>query len=177
MLNSLITSKTRKKLLLKFFLNGTTKSYLRNLEHEFCESSNAIRIELNRLEEGGLLISELTGNRKYYCANVNHPLFSDINNILKKIVGIDQIIDHVASKIGDLESAFIAGDLAKGRESKIIDLVLVGNTLDNNYIETLATKAEKFISRKIRHIEVTQQQLTEFFANKPLLLIWKTDKF
>ena len=53
MLNSIITSKTRIKLLLKFFLNSNTKSYLRNLEQEFGESTNAIRVELNRLEGAG----------------------------------------------------------------------------------------------------------------------------
>ena len=50
MLETLISSKTRIKLLLKFFLNSKTKSYLRNLESEFGESTNAIRVELNRLE-------------------------------------------------------------------------------------------------------------------------------
>ncbi len=162
--------------MLKFFLNSETKSYLRNLEQEFGESSNAIRLELNRLEEGGFLISELAGNRKYYSANVMHPLFPDINNILKKIVGIDQLIDHVLSNIGQLEAAFIAGDFAKGRDSHIIDLVLVGINLDTQYITSLITKAEEFISRKIRHVEVTQQQLKDFFKDKPLLLIWKNDE-
>ena len=51
MLDTLITSKTRIKLLLKFFLNAQTKSYLRSLEGEFGESTNAIRLELNKFEE------------------------------------------------------------------------------------------------------------------------------
>ena len=80
MLDSIITSKTRVKLLLKFFLNSQTKSYLRNLEQEFGESTNAIRLELNRLEGADLLRSEVTGNRKYFKANTEHPLFNDINN-------------------------------------------------------------------------------------------------
>jgi predicted transcriptional regulator len=71
MLDSLITSKTRIKLLLKFFLNSDNKSYLRNLEQEFGESSNAIRVELNRLEEADLLRSEVSGNKKFFSANTN----------------------------------------------------------------------------------------------------------
>ena len=59
MLDSIITSKTRIKLLLKFFLNSETKSYLRNLEQEFGESTNGIRVELNRLEGAGLLKTEV----------------------------------------------------------------------------------------------------------------------
>ena len=53
MLESLITSKTRIKLLLKFFLNSSTKAYLRGLEAEFGESTKAIRLELNRFEQIG----------------------------------------------------------------------------------------------------------------------------
>ena len=110
MLDTLITSKTRVKLLLKFFLNGNSSSYLRNLENEFGESSNAIRIELNRFEDAGLLTSSLQGNRKYYQANQTHPLYKDINNIVFKYVGIDKIVENVIRKLGDLEKVFLCGD-------------------------------------------------------------------
>jgi len=92
-LDTLITSKTRIKLLLRFFLNSNTSSYLRNLEADFEESTNAIRLELNRFEKAGLLISGMERNRKVFKANTNHPLFPDINNILRKYVGFDQIVD------------------------------------------------------------------------------------
>jgi len=176
MLDSLITSKTRIKLLLKFFLNSQTKSYLRNLESEFGESSNAIRIELNRLENAGLLNTEISGNRKYFMANRAHPLFNDINSIIKKLVGIDNIIDRVVSQIGNLESAYITGDFAKGMDSQIIDLVMVGENLDTGYIETLILKSEEIIKRKIRYLVLTADQMSSFFNNKPALLIWGTEK-
>lgn len=175
MLDSIITSKTRIKLLLKFFLNSQTKSYLRNLEQEFGESSNAIRVELNRLEDAGLLESELTGNRKYFQANTKHPLFKDLNNILKKIVGIDQVIEKIIIQIGELEAAYLTGDFANGRDSQIIDLVLIGVDLDNNYITQLIEKTELIIERKIRHLILTKNQMSDFFRNKPTLLIWKRD--
>ena len=107
MLDTLITSKTRIKLLLKFFLNGNSSSYLRNLETEFGESSNAIRVELNRFENAGLLQSSLQGNKKYYQANQSHPLYKDINNIVFKYVGIDKILDNVIRKLGELEKVFV----------------------------------------------------------------------
>lgn len=175
MLESLITSKTRIKLLLKFFLNSQTKSYLRNLESEFGESSNAIRVELNRLEDAGLLQSEVAGKKKYYTANKLHPLFNDINSIIKKIVGIDHVIESVVSQVGELEKAYITGDFARGVDSQIIDLVLVGNDLDTSFIEGLVTKAEKLITRKIRYLILNAEQMTDFFKNRPVLLIWKKD--
>ena len=84
MLDTLITSKTRIKLLLKFFLNSNASSYLRNLEGEFGESTNGIRLELNKFEKAGLLSSRISGNKKLYSANTAHPLFNDIHNILLK---------------------------------------------------------------------------------------------
>lgn len=176
MLNSIITSKTRVKLLLKFFLNSNTKSYLRNLEQEFGESSNAIRVELNRLENAQLLCSEVSGNKKYFSANTNHPLYRDINNIVKNFVGIDKVIEKVTNHIGNLETAYITGDLARGIDSQIIDLVLVGKELDTAYIEKLIVKTEQLIEKKIRNLILTENQMTDYFKNKPVLLIWKQDQ-
>ena len=176
MLDTIITSKTRIKLLLKFFLNSETKSYLRNLEQEFGESSNGIRVELNRLEGAGMLRTEVIGHRKYFSANTSHPLYNDINNILKKVVGIDKIIERITSQIGKLEAAYLTGDFAIGHDSKIIDLVLVGRELDINYINTLTVKAEEIMDRKIRHLVLNSSQMADYFKDKPALLIWEADK-
>ena len=162
--------------MLKFFLNTQTKSYLRGLEKDFGESTNAIRIELNRFEDAGLLKSEFVGNRKFFRANTKHPLFNDINNILKKFVGIDQIIERVTSKIGNLETAYLTGDFAIGKDSKIIDLLLIGNNLDNKFIDGLIEKAEELIERKIKYLILTSNQMDDFFHDKPALLIWKADQ-
>ena len=78
MIDTLISSKTRIKLLLKFFLNSNNKAYLRNLEEEFGESTNAIRIELNRFEQAGMLTSLSEGNKKVFSANTRHPLFNSV---------------------------------------------------------------------------------------------------
>lgn len=176
MLESLITSKTRIKLLLKFFLNCQTRSYLRGLETEFGESTNSIRIELNKLENAGLLSAAAQGDKKMYFANIEHPLFGDINNILKKFIGIDQIIEQITSQIGDLQAAYLTGDFAIGKDSKIIDLALVGDQLDRPFIDKLVEKSEKLISRRIKYIIVTTEEMALYFLNKPILLIWKSDK-
>jgi DNA-binding PadR family transcriptional regulator len=84
MLNSLITSHTRIRLLLKFFMDGSTKAHLRGLGSEFGESTNGIRVELNRLEKAGLLVSSRSGNKKIYQANPGHPMFEDIHNMIVK---------------------------------------------------------------------------------------------
>jgi len=175
MIEGLITSKTRIKLLLKFFLNSETKSYLRSLESEFDESSNSIRVELNRLEAAGLLQASLEGNKKMFFANKSHPLFNEINNILKKMIGIDQVIEKITSQLVGLQAAYLTGDFAIGHDSQIIEMVLIGHQLDRELIDALVFKAEKFISRPIKYIILSQEELIRVFRNKPVLLIWQAD--
>jgi len=176
MIESLITSKTRIKLLLKFFLNSQTKSYLRSLESEFNESTNSIRVELNRFENAGLLDTAVEGNKKMFFANTTHPLFQDINNILKKFIGIDQIIEQITSQIGDLQAAYLTGDFALGKDSQIIDLALIGDNLDRSFIEKLVEKAENYISRRIKYIILNNEELKQFYSDKPIFMIWKADQ-
>ncbi len=159
MLDTLITSKTRIKLLLKFFLNDNTSSYLRNLENEFGESSNAIRLELNKFEEAGLLKTSVSGNKKLFKANNTHPLFKDIQNILMKYTGLDQVIEEVIQKLGDVERVYLVGDLAKGINSSVVDLIFIGS-LNKNYLTNLIGKSEKIISKKIKYIIYTEEEFS-----------------
>lgn len=175
MLESLITSKTRIKLLLKFFLNFQNTCHLRGLEAEFGESSNSIRLELINLENAGLLNSTIKGNKKLYYANTNYPFFFEINSILKKMVGIDQIIEQITSQVGDLDAAYLIHDLANGNDSTTIELVLIGNNLDQDYIEILVSKAEKFVSRRIICDILTREEMIRKFSKETVLLIWKAD--
>jgi hypothetical protein len=173
MLDSLITSKTRLKLLMKFFINSNTTAYLRNLATEFGESTNGIRQELNRLEEAKLLESEAIQNKKVYHANTNHPYYEDIHHLLLKYVGIDQIVDELVKRVGNLEKAFITNDFAQGNPGKIIDLVLVGTNFDDAYLNQLVKVTETNVSFKIRYITVEPEELSQYIQDKTKsLLIW-----
>jgi len=176
MLDTLITSKTRLKLILKFFLNSNSRAYLRNLESEFGESTNAIRLELNKLESAGLLKTELIGNKKVFRANTGHPLFSDIHNILLKTIGFDQIIDRVVTRLGNVEQAYVTGDFARGIDNPIIDIVLVGREIDREYLMRLAAKTEVLIHRKIRFVIFTPEEFEAYRQNlqpSEMLILWK----
>jgi len=173
MIETLISNKTRIKLLLKFFLNSSTTSYLRGLESEFGDSSNAIRLELNRREKAEMLKSSLSGNKKIFTANTAHPLFKDIHNLILKHVGIDKIINTVADRLGDLDEVYLTGTFAKGIDSQIIDLIFVGN-IEKNYLIQLVEKVEKLIQRKIRYIIYQRDEISDMawkqFSTEPLLL-------
>jgi hypothetical protein len=176
MLETLITSKTRLKLLMKFFLNSNSSSYLRELEGEFAGSTNAIRLELNRFEDAGLLKSYNKGNKKFYQANTAHPLFSDINSLLLKNVGFDKIIKNVIQKLGDVKFVYVVGEFARGIDNHIIDLVFVCEKIDREYLARLVEKVEKLISRKIRYLILNGKEYEDYATNHTqgkVLLLWK----
>jgi hypothetical protein len=174
MLDTLISSKTRIKLLYKFFLNSNTTSYLRGLEEEFNESTNSIRLELNKFESAGFLVSSTEGNKKLFKANTTHPLFKDINSIVLKLTGIDHIIDYILQRIGKLEKVYLVGTLAKGIEGDVIDLVLVGD-INKAYLVELIGKAEKKLNKKIKFISYLPSEFKLDKIKEPglhPLLIW-----
>ena len=110
MLDSLITSKTRLKMLLKFFTNSDSRSYLRRLADEFDESTNSIRLELNNLTGAGYLMSTEIGRTIEYRANTNHPLYPEIKKIVHKYLGLDNIVQNVIKKLGKVQFALVTGD-------------------------------------------------------------------
>lgn len=174
MLESLITSKTRIKLLLKFFLNINNQGYLRSLEHEFNESTNGIRQELNRFEQAGLLLTENEGNKKLYRANTLHPLFKDINSIIRKFVGVEELIEKVIDRLGNVQQVYLEGRIAQGLDSDVIDLIIVGNQIDRNYLSTLVEKAEPLLGKRIRYLVFKEEDAKVYVDkhNKGLVLIF-----
>lgn len=175
MLNSLITSQTRIKLLLKFFLNSNTKAHLRGLESEFGDSTNGIRVELNRLEQAKLLKSTKSGNRKFYQANTEHPLFKDIHNIVLKETGIDRIIERVVSRTGDIVRVYLTGSFARGLNSKFIDLIIVGYNIDREYLGRKVVQARKLSGRHVRYQLLSPDEEVEMLKAKKsdeLLVLW-----
>jgi len=155
MLNTLITSKTRINLLLKFFLNPGTRAYLRELSGEFGESTNAVRVELNRLTEAKILKSSSLGRKIIYRANTQHNLFRDIQNVVRKFVGLDKLVEDLVKRLGSVEQAFVIGDYAKGIDSGLIDVVLIGN-VDKETLDKFVVKTGKLINRKIRPLVLNQ---------------------
>lgn len=173
MLDSLITSKTRIRLLMKFFINSDTTAYLRNLASEFGESTNGIRQELNRFEDANLIDSEVIQNKKIYKANTNHPYFQDIHRLLLKYTGIDQIVDIIVRQLGELEKAYIINDFAQGKPGNVMDLVLVGNQFDQDYLNELVVKAEKLLPFQIHCQTVAADQTQDVLPDKSkTLLVW-----
>jgi predicted DNA-binding protein YlxM (UPF0122 family) len=171
----LIASKTRIKLLVRFFFNPMTKSYLRELAKEFNVSTNSVREELNQLTKTKLLKTEKNGRQVYYQANKNHPLFPELKSMVGKVLGLDQVIESIVTRLGDLEQAYLLDDYAEGKDTGIIDLLLVGN-IDQYHLNDLSRKTERYIKRKIRSLVLSRKEFQEMLPKleqRPRLLIWE----
>ena len=168
MLESLITSKTRLRLLIKFFLNIANKGYLNSLANEFGESTNSVRKELNNLSSAGYLEKKSENNKVIYKANASHPLFKIIQKIVHKHLGIEEILETVYNRIGDVKKIIILGDYAKGIDSGLIEILIVGDNINKEYLDEISPKIELKIKRKINFFisktSLSQESLIIFEA-------------
>lgn len=152
MLNKLITSKTRLRLLIKFFINQANRGYLNGLASEFNESTNSIRKELNHLSDAGYLEKYKDNNKVAYKANVKHPMFEILQKVVFKHLGLEDIVEHVLAQIGNVEKIYLIGDYAKGLDTGLIEVLLIGSKLNTDYISNLENKIENLIERKVQFI-------------------------
>ena len=137
------TSKTRLRLLIKFFLNIANKGYLNSLASEFGESTNSVRKELNNLSSAGYLKKHSEDNKVIYRANASHPLFKIIQEIVKKHLGIEEILETVLKRIGEVKKIMILGDYAEGIDSGHIEILIVGDKISEDYLKEITPKIEK----------------------------------
>ena len=149
MLESIITSRTRLNLLIKFFVNIANKGYLNSLANEFGESTNSVRKELNNLSSAGYLIKKESSNKVIYSANKDHPLFNVLQSIVRKHLGIEDIVDRILENIGNIQKIILLGNYAKGIDSGTIEVLIVGKKINRDYLDNIQPKIEKEIKRKI----------------------------
>jgi len=176
--DGLISSKTRIKLLVRFFFNPETRSYLRELANEYGISTNAVREELNQLTKTNLLNAERNGRLVYYQANQQHPLFPELKSMVSKVMGIDKVIDGIVRRLGNLDRAYLIGDYAEGKDTGIIDILLVGD-VDQYHLNDVSRKTERYIKRKIRTLVYTKDEFETVYSemnNRPKALIWESEQ-
>ena len=159
---------------MKFFLNPGTRGYLRELAAEFDESTNSVRVELNRLSHAKIISSESVGRTIEYQANSKHSLFSELRDLVQKYAGVDDLIETLIKKLGDVKTAYLVGDYARGIDSGLIDIVLIGN-INKGELDRIAERRGKDISRKIRPMVLTVKELRSLWEQLKMehaLLIW-----
>ncbi|MFH1913127.1 MAG: winged helix-turn-helix domain-containing protein [Pseudomonadota bacterium] len=172
MLTELFTSKTRIKLLLKLFLNPEVSCYLRELASEFSVSPNAIKGELDSLSDAGYLTRRQDGRSIFFQANKKHPFFPEISSIVRKSLGIDRLVDEVVASLGKVEAIYILDDYANGKDSGLIDALVIGN-VDKGRLDELRSIVESKVGRKVRVMDIAPD---DFAASRDIFLTrpnWK----
>ena len=170
MLEELITSKTRLRLLIKFFVSQANKGYLNGLATEMGESTNAIRKELNHLQGAGYLEKVKVDNKVEYKANTKHPLFNTLQKVVLKHLGLEDVVDNVLERMGNVGQIILVGDCAKGNDTGLIEIFLIGQSLNMQYITQLEEKIEKLINRK-----VSFYLASKFLAEREHIILFNSD--
>lgn len=121
------------------------------------------------MEKAGILFSELEGRRKLYRVNEQHPLTENLTNIVRKVTGVDALIDRVVGRLLNLEYVWICGQLAQGVQSEIIECILTGEELDEAYIKELCSRVEHLTGKSV-NVQVCAEILPEQVSQ--CLLVW-----
>ena len=136
-------------MLVKFFVSAANNGYLNGLANEFNESTNSIRKELNNLSSAGYLVKSKENNRVIYNANTSHPMFGVLQKIIRQHLGLEEIVETVIERIGDVNQIALTGDYAKGVDSGNIVIIINGSNVNIDYLENIKPKIKKKIGREV----------------------------
>jgi len=163
-LDALFTSQARVEVLKLFFLRSSSRHYLREISSLTDQPVRAIQRELARLEKAGLLVSSVDGNRKYFEANRQSPVFSEVRALMVKTAGIGDELKKILQERSDaIRSAFIFGSFARGSETTTsdIDLMAIGDITSRELSRLLAPLKEQ-LDREMNSVTI---QVDEFREN------------
>jgi len=124
-----------------------------------------------------MLQSYTKGNKKFFQANTEHPLFNEVHSLVMKYVGIDRIVENVIERLGEVRAVYLVGDFSRGINGDIIDLTFVGN-VNQEYLIQLIDKVEPIVKRKVRYlIYHTQEEFDQAWSKRDInpFLIWEDD--
>jgi hypothetical protein len=153
--------------MIKFFISQANRGYLNGLASEMGESTNSIRKELNHLHSAGYLKKVRTDNKIEYKANIKHPLFDVLKKVVHKHLGLEDMVETVLSRMGNVIEIILVGDYAKGVDSGKIEVFLIGDNLDMEYIAQLEEKIENLIKRK-----VSFYLANKFLSDQPNIILF-----
>lgn len=156
LLEDLLGSKARARLLDVFVTHPAEEFYARQLSRQTRLSETAVRYALLRLERLGLVKSQRQGKEKLYRVNDRHPLFPELKQMVYKTAGLGEALRKALGDVPEVVSAFIYGSVAKGRERAVsdIDLFVLGDP-DPDRLSSALQHAEDRLGREINVVTMT----------------------
>ena len=119
-----------------------------------------------------MLTAEMAGNKKVYSVNTKHPLYADINSLVRKYLGLDVLVEKVIEKLGDVDAVYLSGRLAKGLNSDRIELFVIGAP-DVSFLAEIVKKGEGILAKKISYVVYQPTENWQVaLALNPNVLLW-----
>lgn len=159
MLEDIIVSKVRVKLLRIFFSNPAELYHVRGLVRLLDEEINAVRRELLNLENCGILKKESRGNRLYYWLNSNYQLYNELFAIIAKETGLGELIIKNKNRIGKITYCVFSGKFIKKtqRKNDEVDVLIVGDVVMAELSGLIKAEEEK-IGKEINYTIMTDEE-------------------
>ena len=139
--------------------------------------SASLQREINRLVVAGLANSTLKGNQRQISANRQSPLFKELSDLTRKVMGAAALITEALRPIEQkIEVAFLYGSVAKqsDRAESDIDIMMIGSDLTLGEVLEQLLPVEEMLCRKVNPICYTVREFkkrlsdTDSFVNKVL---------
>lgn len=171
-LEDIITSEARIKILVELFSETNKDLYVRELTRRVGTEINAVRRELKRLTDAGLIKKEKRGNRLYYLLRREYPFYYELLSMVSKEVGIGKLLLSNASKLGKIKLALLSAEYTEGREaeSQQLDLLIVGE-VDFKAVEEIVQQARMKTSRDVNFTILTENEFNNLKTRRELFLL------
>ncbi len=173
MLKDLVISKTRVKLLETFLSDPTQMFHVRDLVRKTEEEINAVRRELARMEQLGMVKKEPRGNRLYYWFRKDYVFYADLLSMVSKTVGLGAALIKNKARLGrvtlvSFSGRFVRHELRKSPDE--VDLLIVGELVLPELAAVIRAE-EARRGQPINYTPMTEEEL-KFRRNRrdPFLL-------
>ncbi len=171
-LELIVSSRTRAGIFTILFGLGYRELHNREIARRSKHSEAAVRQELTKLADLGLIHLRKNGNRVYYSANRKHPLYHEIHSMVLKTTGL---VDVLAEVLADhrIEIAFVFGSIAEGEETpdSDVDILIIGH-IGLMEVSRLLSGVSERLEREINPIVISREEYIgrigtdDHFANK-----------
>lgn len=161
MLRTLISSKTKRSILKKFWAGTDDKYYVRQLSAALNISVGTVYRELIKFEKSGILNSEYVGNLRFFSVNKKNPLFKELKQMIFKTEGVKGRLEEELNSLIGIKTAFIYGSFAKQEErnDSDIDLFLLGKIDEDDLVKKISGLESEF-GREINYTIYTPEELS-----------------
>jgi predicted nucleotidyltransferase len=166
LLAKILSSKIRAEIFRLLFGTNDKALYMRDIERRSGFAIGTIQGELKKLSKLDLVLKEVDGNRTYYRANKNHPLYNDIHNLVLKTTGLVDVLRN-ALETQKIKLAFVFGSFAKGEESadSDIDVMVIGNLGLRDITRLLSDTQEKIFREINPHVYSLKEFIKKYKEN------------